>query len=90
MSLSLKVMQMNNVVEFLATKQITKTVPIRDAYYFKPKGRFIWLQKIAWKFLFKRNSLSLATTFDVSYERYTIDTDDFINAICEFYYSVDL
>lgn len=68
----------SNIVEYVTTEKMDIRIPLQDAFYFEPKGRFIWLQKLAWRFISKQKSLKRAHTFKTDYKINRIDTQDFI------------
>ena len=71
----------NRVFEYVTTEKIDFRIPLEDAFYFKPKGRFIWLKSLAWRFLGRSKSLQQAHTYNTEYKRSTIDTEDFMKKL---------
>ena len=56
-------------------------VPMLDAYKFKPHGRAMWLQRLAWRFLNWRGAMEQAYEPTVKVTRHLIDSDRFIDRL---------
>lgn len=69
---------MTQHIEFVDWRTTSSLELIRDGYKFRPKGRWQWLQRLAWGFLERAKVLEPAYEQKVTIERYSIDGKDFI------------
>lgn len=68
-------------IEFVEHRELRELVVVPDQYKFKPSGRFVWLQRLAWNFLAWTKALEHVSDDKVTFTRHTIDADDFIHRI---------
>ena len=68
-------------IEFIAQDSITTMLPLCDAFKFKPKIRWCWLQLLAWRFLHWSGGLIQAYEPIIKTTRHTIDADKLIERI---------
>ena len=74
---------MKQDIVFVDQKTTTEMVMIPDGYEFKPKGRLQWLQRMAWRFLHKREALQHAYEPKITVTRFTLNTGDFMRRLYE-------
>lgn len=71
---------MVNRVSLIKTKRNIISV-YTDAYWFKPVGRFAWLQKLLWKILYRFGALNSYWEKTTSYERIDVNCDDLLKQL---------
>ncbi len=68
-------------IHFIDVRHSLEAVLMPDAFRFVPKGRFQWLQRVAWKLLHRMGALDQAYDSRMKVERRVIDADTFMERL---------
>jgi hypothetical protein len=68
-------------IDFIATEQFTTYIRREDGFKFVPKGKTVWLQKMAWKFLNWAMAITDYHEPVVKVTRHTVDSERFMEKL---------
>lgn len=72
---------MNDTIQFIETRLSYEKFIKPNEYSFNPRGRFQWVQRLAWKFLNSRKALTEVIGHTTNVTRHTIDSGKFMAQI---------